>query len=42
MSLFNENTVKLIREGDIAKYAAKTGGKIAYSFYHPDMLTTAS
>jgi hypothetical protein len=42
MSLFDENTVKLIRQADIAKYAAKTGGKIAYIFYHPDMLTAAS
>jgi len=42
MSLFDENAVKLIREEDIAKYAAKTGGKIACSFYHPDMLTAAS
>jgi len=32
MSLFDENTVKPIREGDIAKYAAKTGGKIATVF----------
>jgi len=42
MSLFNENIVKPIREGDIAKYAAKTGDKSTCSFYHPDMLTAAS
>jgi len=37
-----ENTEKLLRQADIAMYAAKTEGKSAYSFYHPGMLEQAN
>jgi diguanylate cyclase (GGDEF)-like protein/PAS domain S-box-containing protein len=39
---FDENTEKLLRQADIAMYAAKTEGKSTYSFYHPDMLEQAN
>lgn len=39
---FDESTEKLLRQADIAMYAAKTEGKSTYSFYHPDMLEQAN
>lgn len=39
---FDESTEKLLRQADIAMYAAKTGGKRTYSFYHPSMLERAN
>lgn len=39
---FDESTEKLLRQADIAMYAAKTEGKSTYSFYHPDMLERAN
>jgi len=39
---FDESTEKLLRQADIAMYAAKNQGKSTYSFYHPDMLEQAN
>ncbi|MGZ4976154.1 MAG: putative bifunctional diguanylate cyclase/phosphodiesterase [Methylobacter sp.] len=39
---FDESTEKLLRQADIAMYAAKTEGKSTYCFYHPDMLERAN
>ncbi|MGZ8159520.1 MAG: putative bifunctional diguanylate cyclase/phosphodiesterase [Methylobacter sp.] len=39
---FDESTEKLLRQADIAMYAAKTEGKSTYSFYHPGMLERAN
>jgi len=39
---FDESTEKLLRQADIAMYAAKIEGKSTYSFYHPDMLEQAN
>ena len=39
---FDESTEKLLRQADIAMYAAKTEGKGSYCFYHPDMLEQAN
>lgn len=39
---FDESTEKLLRQADIAMYAAKTEGKSTYCFYHPDMLEQAN
>ena len=38
----DETTEKLLRQADIAMYAAKTEGKSTYCFYHPDMLEQAN
>jgi diguanylate cyclase (GGDEF)-like protein/PAS domain S-box-containing protein len=38
----DESTEKLLRQADIAMYAAKNQGKSTYSFYHPDMLEQAN
>ncbi len=38
----DESTEKLLRQADIAMYAAKTEGKSTYCFYHPDMLEQAN
>ncbi len=39
---FDESTEKLLRQADIAMYAAKTEGKSTYSFYHTGMLEQAN
>ena len=39
---FDESTEKLLRQADIAMYAAKAEGKSTYCFYHPDMLEQAN
>lgn len=39
---FDESTEKLLRQADVAMYAAKTEGKSTYCFYHPDMLEQAN
>ncbi len=39
---FDESTEKLLRQADIAMYAAKAEGKSTYSFFHPDMLEQAN
>ncbi len=39
---FDESTEKLLRQADIAMYAAKSSGKNAYQFYHPGMLELAN
>lgn len=39
---FDESTEKLLRQADIAMYAAKAEGKGIYSFYHPGMLEQAN
>lgn len=38
----DETTEKLLRQADIAMYAAKTEGKSTYCFYHSDMLEQAN
>ncbi|MCK9394532.1 MAG: EAL domain-containing protein [Methylobacter sp.] len=39
---FDESTEKLLRQADVAMYAAKTEGKSTYCFYHPGMLEQAN
>ena len=38
----DESTEKLLRQADIAMYAAKTEGKSTFCFYHPDILEQAN
>jgi len=39
---FDESAEKLLRQADVAMYAAKTEGKSVYCFYHPSMLEQAN
>lgn len=39
---FDKNAEKLLRQADIAMYAAKAEGKSTYCFYDPDMLEQAN